>query len=505
MNYITLAIIALTVLPIVFGVLFGLMRGSRRSLLRLILVLICIVLAFVLCGVVARGVLGMEISKYVGSEDGESVTVKDYLLMILNGMLGDKMPESVGTLVVILVEIIVKVVLFLILFGVLMFLTWAIVFPICKTFVKPKKVKDSKGETIVKKRRWLGAIFGLIQGVAVGLCVCIVLSGLLVQTNKLMVAINEFAGGESDNEVASTTNKGEFTLMDNEVDGEEGNFDDGYIDDEETDDEQPDGPGSFGGFEDISGKITEYSDSIFGKMYNSIGAKPFDWLAKVKDADGKTYTLSGQVDAISGMIKMARILLDMLNQFQSGDIFANGIDGIVDLFNQLAMLNELGPEAKGTINAILQDVASSMLGDSFGDVDLSGITDVDFAKEGQIIQDLYDYSQKETLTKEDTKDMIEKAAESDLVLTVLESSGSNLSNEFADNKDMIQDAIDGMENIDEARKDRLRDIFGINKTNTDTSTDTGTNTDTEVNGDTGTENELSVRARISDAQIVLQA
>ena len=456
MNYITVAIVALMVLPILVSVLLGLLRGSRRSLLRLALVIVSVVLAFALCGVVAKPMLGADISNSVGAEG--PMTVEQYLVQ----MLGEAIPDAVTAVLLAIVQSIVKVIVFLLLFLVFRFLTWAIVFPILKIFVKPKKVRYTDGSTGRKKRPFLGLLVGLVQGAVVALCICVVLNGLFMQTNKIVTMASD---------LGSISEQQTMTLADAEEDGdEEFDPDDGYNKDDEQPSENPlEDLGEFGAM------LSEYTESKLGAFYNKIGGKAFDWLSEVENANGDKVTMSGQLDAIRGVVEMAKELMN-LKDINFQNLFAEGnIDAIRDIFNSLQNINgNLSKESRDTIKGVLSSLSEELdLPVDLSDVDFNKI---DFGKEGEIFVELLEYRNNDEIKPEDVKDMLESMVESDLILDVLASQdglvdlGSQIRGEENSNGhndeyvQTIEDTIAAMEgnsDYDQEKVAKLKSIFGL--------------------------------------------
>ncbi len=115
LEYIMLVLI---IVPLVIGMLLGMLRGSRRAALRLVLVLLCVVAAFCLRGVVTNAVLSMPV-------DGQT----------LEQTIISQLPEDAAQLgdnLMPIVRLLVTVVLFLTLFFVIKFISWAIIYPLCK-------------------------------------------------------------------------------------------------------------------------------------------------------------------------------------------------------------------------------------------------------------------------------------------------------------------------------------------------------------------------------------
>ena len=147
LEYIMLVLI---IVPLVIGMLFGMLRGSRRAALRLVLVLLCVVAAFCLRGVVTNAVLSMPV-------DGQT----------LEQAIISQLPEDAAQLgdnLMPIVRLLVTVVLFLTLFFVIKFISWVIIYPLCKLFVKKARIK--KDGTRGKKHALIGGVIGLVQGAA---------------------------------------------------------------------------------------------------------------------------------------------------------------------------------------------------------------------------------------------------------------------------------------------------------------------------------------------------
>ena len=424
MNYITIALIALTAVPILFGALLGLMRGTRRALLRLILVVISIAVAFLMCKTVTKPVMNMNIGALGGS-------VENYLKQALLS----KLPESLSEYAVPIVQSIMQVAVFLLSFFLVWLLTWAVAYPLCKLFVK-------KG---AKPRRLIGLAIGAVQGVIVTLCVCAVLTGLLVQTNNVMAAVS----GIQEITSSSTTEDSDAPRA---------------AAAEEKTDEEP----SVGS--NIIDMIGDFANSPLGKFYDKIGAKPFTWLTQVKLENGSKITLPGQIEAIRGVVDMAKEI-SKLKDFDFVDLFKEGnIEALTEMFNQLSKIQgSLSNEAKDTINGMFKSFAKEVTGDmgiDFKDVD---VTKVDFKKEGEIFANLSAYKGKELedITDKDVDAIIDNLVDSDIMLDVLQKQdGVNLGAQLQDpaRVEKISDKIDALEqdeSVSREKIDALRQIFGL--------------------------------------------
>ena len=436
-NYLILAIIALTAVPIVLGVLLGLLRGSRRALLRLILIVICVVVAFFICGTVTNMVVEVDISGYVPEAEGP-MTVTDYVAQTLGEDL-----EALGDYVVPIMQSLVKVILFLMMFFLLWFFSWLIIYPICKLFVKPKKVMDDNGRMRKKKHRLLGAAFGLIQGVVVALVVCIVFNGLFSIGGQL-VAISE--GLE---EISQSTSNQAVAYSD------EGG-------------EDPDGDAT--GDYDIKAWLEEYKNSPLAKLYDKLGSKPFEWMTKVETADGRTVTLNGQMEALGGIVDIAREFVKITG-LDFDNIYADGnIKTLTDILNNIQAIKEgLSEEANNTVEGLLD-----VLGNSFG-IDIKRFYSLNFSNEAEAFSKLSEYKDKDfsQMTPDEIKDaavdIVKSIGKSELLMEVLEDQEIDIGYGLSDEQiDEINSALDDMIANDELDADvanRLREIFGLTYAN----------------------------------------
>lgn len=442
-NYLILAITLLTFVPIVIGVLLGLMRGSRRALTRLILVILCAVAAFVMCGTLTTQATEIDISVYF--DGSEPMTVVDYV----TGMLGESM-EAAADMIVPLALILIKIVMFLMLFLVLLFVTWLIIFPILQIFIKPKKIKNDQGKTIKKKHSLLGAAFGLLEGVAVALVLCIVFNGVLASATSIM------AISDGIEEMSQQMNSGEpSTQMEEGAEGE-----------------VPSGAGiDLSAFKAL---LAEYNESVLGKLYNGIGTKPFNWLAQVKTADDETVTLSGQLEALNGIIDIAKEFLQIQN-VDFTDFYGNGTEGeetpIAKLTTILTNVENikkgLSEEASKTVGKLL-----NVLGAQFN-VDVDKYYKLDLAKEAAAFSKLSEYKDANfsEMTPEQTKaaakQIISAVVDSELIMETLAGIdiGSGLEQDQRDQIDSVLSELVSDQTLTQDQVDKLREVFNLNGAN----------------------------------------
>lgn len=433
-----LIIIVCTAVPIVVGLLLGLLRGSNRSILRLVLVLLCVVAAFFIKDVVT--------DKLMTAEVGEQTVPQ-----IVEEALKAQSPEfaELGNDVVLpLIKSILNVFSFLMLFLILQFITWAILYPICKIFIKKGREVDGK----VRKHGLIGLIVGAVQGVAVAFVLCVIFNGLLVNAGKVVAALQELQDSPS----ASTNVNGAY-----------------YAETE---------PGSGGTEEsaDYGQMLVEYTESGISKLYTTVGDGAFNLIARTTVVDSetqetKTVTLSGQISVLDYAVKMYKEI-NIISGLDSSNLteFAHSIK---DSFHRLGQINgDLPDEAKDTINKLVKTV----LGSDSSPFDIGDIqfTDIDFAKEGDIIADLADISSDPSkITEESAKKIVNDVASSDLILPIIDSAleGSGQKDMLQlpdDKKEIARNEINKLktEGVEQSKIDILTDIFGLNATNDDANT-----------------------------------
>ncbi len=294
MGYITLGMIALTIIAILFGMLFGMGRGRNRAILRLILIIGCIVGAILLRETATKIIMGID--------TGDGTIGETIVGSFSQG--SDQMPESMQTLMLAMIEICFGLISYLVVFIILRFISWLIIFPICKIFVK-------KG---LKKRRGTGTIIGLIQGIVIAFAVIVPLNGLTVELNKLeQVKVD----GQSMMQI----------------------------------------PAEVG--------LQEYVESTPYKIYDGIGGWYYEMLTTIETKDGEKITLSETCDVISVMGEFAACMekiepaIDALNGETTSQ---EKVDVLTDASNSLERaaekVNKLDKKTKKMFNDIIADMSS---------------------------------------------------------------------------------------------------------------------------------------------------
>lgn len=420
--------VAVAIIPIVVGLLLGMLRGSRRALLRLVLILLCIVAAFCLKGVVTDMVMEMEF-------DGQT----------LEQMIMSELPPdyaSMSEVIMPIISLIIMAVVFLVLFLAVEFVSWVIIYPICKIFVKKARKKaDGKYGS---KHSLIGGAIGLVQGVAVALVMCVILNGLFCNVAEVMRATEDF----QDNAQATA-----------------------YASDVETDGEPTENPSQEADFTKL---LYEYADSKICKAINGIGGnKMFDVVVSAKTEQGDKITLTGQLNALTGLIKIGGQLQAIEGMDMKGGLSIETADDVVEIFNKLdEICQDLSPESKQTMNNIVKLVADNILPEDIGvDITVIDFANVSFKNEGEVIAQLSTYKEEdfESLTeaqaKEKATEIVNVVMESDIILPLLASNEDFTVGLSGDQKVFAQDVIDELAANPEADSDKiemLKTFFGLN-------------------------------------------
>lgn len=295
MSYIMVGVIALTAIALIFGTLWGMGRGRNRSILRLILIIGCVVGAIFL-----RPIL-VDIIMKIDTGEG---TVAEMLASSLNK--GEQaLPASMQKLVVSLIEIIFGLLSYFILFFVLRFITWILIYPICKIFVKKE----------AKKKKGLGALIGLVQGLVVAFAVIVPLNGLAIEVNKLSKLE---MGGEQMLPIPAEVGLG------------------------------------------------EYAESTTYTIYDSVGGWYYDMLTTAQTKEGEKITLSGTCDVLVSMADVGNSLNKVSSSMEAlkeaGATDQQKYDALNDAGQALKesanKVNKLDSNAKKLLNDILAETLS---------------------------------------------------------------------------------------------------------------------------------------------------
>ena len=411
MGYVSMAVLGLTAFFMFFGFLLGFLRGFNGSLLRVVLVLVSLGLAIALRSTFASTIMGID----VGGE-----TLADNIA----ASVGDSLPASLQDLVFVLLEIVLGFAGYFVIFAALLFITWLIVFPICKIFVK-------KG---LRRRRLLGGIVGLAQGFVIAFAFCAPLTGLVAQADKIAAI---------------------------EIDGKP----------------LVEIPAELG--------VSEYLESAPGSFYSKSGGWMFDMLASGKTADGQKIALSDMADILGTVGNIASAvtnLTDSLDTMTNPDATAQEkVSAMKDLGNMLVdidgSINSLSGDAKDMINSVISSAKDMIvpegetldpaIEDAINNFDISSI---DLGSAGQAIVGISTYIEKtsdefendQPVTQEEVDMIINGIAGCDIIFSAI-TQGDEVDAiiELDDShKTMFESSINNS-TLSDADKAKMKDLFGL--------------------------------------------
>ena len=373
---------------IVTGFLFGFIKGMARSIFSLILVVACFVIILITKGNIVNFITHMNVG-------GQSL--HDALTSALSQTEG--MAGLVDKLVP-LIEIILGIVAFIVGF-IALYLVSRIIYFIVKFFIRPNK-----------KRRLLGALFGVVQGLVMAFVICVPINGVLLEVNKLSkVEVN----GE---QILSLESLG---------------FD-------------------------------EYEESPICNVLSSVGGGVFKSIASTTTDDGRVLTLSGQIDSVVTVVKIAEQVTKLPEvNFEEG-LTTESVQGVTDI---LRSLEEIKSESSEEVLETVDELISSAV-DMFGeeiqiDIDLSqlSVKDINFENEAVLVETVYELAENESLDNvEDLDAVIEAFANSTLVLPVVELALEDTEiNLPEDVKEELITSIDKLE--DEEKIQKLKELFNL--------------------------------------------
>lgn len=387
-----IAIVLITVFSLGLGFLLGFSRGMKKSVFRIISIVVCIILTFIFVKQLGNKLFELKIS---------GQTVEQHV----QGMVPAEFSEYIH-LIIPVVKSLFMAIGFVILFLIIQLLTLIIYTIITKLFVS-----DEKDGIKQPKRRLFGGLIGLGQGILIAFFLCMPLTGLSVEAQKVV----------------------SLELNDKKIINFENDKGEPYVD------------------------FQKYNESALGRIYYGLGKGMFNNITSTKNENGEKLTLSGQIDALIATVKLANEISGISSIDFSGGLNQENIQQLKDILANLDQIKgELSEESLNTINNLISELAS----DFVSDIDLSDfdLTEVSFAKEGEIIEDLFEY--QENPDSVSTDELIQTIANSDIILPVAASSEIKIELDDSE-KDKAEEAINKLEGVDEQKITDLKNIFGI--------------------------------------------
>jgi hypothetical protein len=361
MNPLALGVLIFTAACLLFGALFGMMRGRNRSILRIILIVICGVAALLLKDMIAGIILDTEIGKELTSGITEG--------------LGEM--EALSSVLATFVRIMLGFVVYLLLFFVLQFVSWMILYPICKIFVKKDGVRkakkeaalnpqDNQGKTKIKgkKKRGIGSLIGLGQGLVVAFFICAPLTGVAFQAYNILLPVNELMN--------STGNGEQSAYLEEDIDS---------VTQYSTTFEAPGMGGASSGnssADDESKEMLNKIIDILGGFVESAPAKAFNsvggWYANIvttdKESDVSLENIAEVVKTTSTVANESTNLMKLLKDFDpQAEDATNTVRAIGDSLIKIGnTIDTMSQEGTKIMNDILADI-ESMITENIGPED----------------------------------------------------------------------------------------------------------------------------------------
>ena len=414
MGTVSSIVLGITAVTLILGALLGFMRGRNRSILRLGLVLLSVILAVALRGAVVSAIMDLEIG---GTSLHDSLTQA-----FMSGEA--EIPAQIQDLIFTLIEIIIGLVTFFILFFIIKFLTWAIVFPIAKIFVH-------NGEN---KHALTGAIIGAVQGLIVAFVICVPVSGIFVQVDKL--SNMEIAGERA------------FELP-----------------------------------EEIG--IESYVDSVPCKIYNTTGGWFFDMISTAKDANGNKVSIRDTCDIVSTVAGIANTITQLSDNLQSMSVASTPEEQITSIKNIGNSLIDIGnsvdglsSDAKDIVQGVMDSVKEMITTDEEAlpedlesALDSLDINNLDLVSVGEAMNGMATYIEKtsgefdnsEPITQEEVDDIVNGFANNTFIIDVFASDSSEVP-QIIDADESTIAMFDSAVNNSTAspkHKETLRKLFGL--------------------------------------------
>ena len=375
-----------------FFLVFGLIFGIMRGFFRSI-----VRLASLVIGLAAAWIFRPKYIPYVYGLNINGWT--------LQGMLDDLCAKagSFSAIAAPILEILAGVVLFIVAFFVMQLAT-GVVFFFIVLFIS-------------KKKRGLGALVGLVQGALIALCVCIPLNGLILDAHEVLEI--EIDGEPLIDEKVVTT------LLSAGID-----FD-------------------------------AYEDSMVCRLFTTVGDSFYRVLSTGKNADGKEVALTDYVSAAVAAAEIAEELSTLVELDFSEGMTKENYDTVMQLCKNLNTIKgDMDEESKYALNSML-GAASDILGDEASTATKEflktfDITTVDFEAEGELLTDLYEYT--EDTSSVSATELVEDLADSHLCLPVLENLTKDQPLELPESvKGEVKTAIENLE--DATAKEVLSKVF----------------------------------------------
>ncbi len=399
MGTMTIIMIALTAVALLFGMLYGLGRGRNRSILRLILIIGCIAGAIYLRQPVIEFLLDTDMAKE------------------LLASLAKEVPENFQLVFSILLNLILSIAVYFVLFFVLRIVSWLIIFPIFKIFVK----------TEVDKRRGFGALIGLVQGIVVALAVLVPLNGLVMQVDRLskveMVMPSQNQGGSGGGEQTGNNEPKPLFVI----------------------------PENIG--------LNEYASSDLANIYNTAGGWYFDMITTVETSEGDL-NFNDVCDVVVGMVDVMDATTDISEGFQTAkdgkgtkEETATALRDIGADLNDIGLrLNKMKKPAKALLDILFSSMFENQQVDSL-------ISNLKLDSLGNVFISLGDFYEDGIVERQAVENIVNGLVDNWSLLELMNIDEAGLLCDMeGSNEDSFVEALQGVET---EKANVIRTLFGI--------------------------------------------
>ncbi len=423
--YFTLGFIVLIVLTLGLGFLIGFFRGMKRSLLRTIIMIVCFIIAFFCKDFVVDLIKEIKINNKTISE-------------LISSSLGEDL-ASLKSDITGLVDGLLKVLVYLLLALFLNLIALAIVYPICKIFVKKPPIG--------KKKRLFGGLIGL----GMGLIICIVsfapLAGLVSDVADVTTSILEVTEKISKDDSKAEDELSTFSLVLYSEEADSTNNSDNEI-------------------KEIFDKIglTDFNESFVGKTFSFVGGWYYN-MVSTYEVDGKKTNLHTTVGAIAGATKLAGSVVEIMTdesieKIKSGDFtdFSSTMKELDEIKGDMTdkQIEALSDMLTKASNSLLQDLGSEQdIEIDFSNIDLK---EVSFATEGKLLEKFQKYSDEDNKEPIVIGELINDLSKSTVILPL--ASNMDLGIELS-GEQKSEVLIEISKVTDLKAKEQLEKLFGL--------------------------------------------
>ncbi len=433
MNLSTIFLIVVGVLAI-GGFLLGLIKGTNRSVFSLILVVLAFALMLIFKDKIINAIMGIQI---------QGVTLEDTLYEAFASVEG---LESLADTILPIIKILLGLIIFVVGF-ILLRIATSFIYHIGMIFVR--KNKTHKGiHTLV------GGAVGLVEGVLFAFVICVPLSGLIIEANKLTkinftpetVALESIEFDENGNPLleGGTTETPDGSVQDSL---QQFSFITDFL--------------SFVEKLDIDG----YEKSPIGSMINGVGKSYFTQITKTTNKEGKVITLTGQIDSVVAVAEIAQHVSTLGQIDFSQGLTEEVVHQIADLFRELEAIKVKASEEVITTIDNLIDMVMGLINEGEETVAIPEISleKINFAVEADLIESCFEISELEEggdFASINYDEVIENLSKSNLLLPILESAVEDV--DFRLYHEVEVKVTESIEKLsDESIKNRLYKLFNI--------------------------------------------